>query len=188
MSKRHTLTLHQIITVYNDMFYHIDCVMRAWAKKKTPGKEDLFFAVKLVQQKLSKYYAEVTPSTCMRLMSAHILDPCWKLQSFRKCDKRMDSNPEYKTSYTTQYQDAFLKYVGNECSAKHRPVQVNKHESLTRSNLIPSETVLGSCQLSFDPYELSSDDEEYLTPNNVAETTPGRSDCAALVLAAAWPI
>jgi hypothetical protein len=32
---------------------------------------------------------------------------------------------------------------------------------------------------------LSSDDEEYLMPNNVAETTPGRSDCAAHLLTAA---
>jgi hypothetical protein len=32
---------------------------------------------------------------------------------------------------------------------------------------------------------LSSDDEDYLTPDNVAETRPGRSDCAARLLTAA---
>jgi len=32
---------------------------------------------------------------------------------------------------------------------------------------------------------MSSDDEEYLTPNNVAETTPGQSDCAPCELNAA---
>jgi hypothetical protein len=32
MSKRHTVTLHHIITVYNDMFDHMDGVMRALAK------------------------------------------------------------------------------------------------------------------------------------------------------------
>jgi hypothetical protein len=31
---------------------------------------------------------------------------------------------------------------------------------------------------------LSSDDEEYLTPNNVAETTPGQSDCPARLVTA----
>jgi len=46
MSKRHTVTLHHVITVYNDMFDHMDDVMRALAKKKTQWKEDLFFAVK----------------------------------------------------------------------------------------------------------------------------------------------
>jgi len=91
----------------------------------------------------------------------------------------MDINPEDVTSYTTQYQEAFLTYVENEYCAKHQCGLVNEHESLPRSNLIPSETVLGSCQSSFDPYDLSSDDEEYLTPNNVAETTPGRSYLAA---------
>jgi len=62
------------------MFDHMDGVMRALAKKKTPWKEDLFFAVKLAQQKLSKYYAEVTPSMGMLHISAHILDPFQKLR------------------------------------------------------------------------------------------------------------
>jgi hypothetical protein len=34
--------------------------------------------VKLAQQKLSKYYAEVTPTTGMLLISAHILLPFHK--------------------------------------------------------------------------------------------------------------
>jgi len=71
---RHTVTLHHVITVYNDKFDHMDGVMRALAKNKTQWKEDLFFAVKLARQKLSKYYAEVTPTTGMLLISAHILD------------------------------------------------------------------------------------------------------------------
>ena len=40
MSKQHTSTLHHIITVYNDMFDHMDGVMQALAKKKTQWKED----------------------------------------------------------------------------------------------------------------------------------------------------
>jgi hypothetical protein len=35
MSKRHTVTLHHVITVYNALFDHIDGVMRALPKKKT---------------------------------------------------------------------------------------------------------------------------------------------------------
>jgi len=54
MSKRHTVTLHHIITVYNVMFNHLDGVMRVVAKKKTQWNEDLFFAVKLALQKRSK--------------------------------------------------------------------------------------------------------------------------------------
>jgi len=173
------------MTVYNDMFDHMDGVMRALAKKKTPWKEDLCFAVKLARQKLSKYYAEVTPTTGMLLISAHILDPLRKLRSFRKWDKGMDINPEDETSYTTQYQEAFLKYVENEYCAQHRHVPVNKLEMVPSCNLVPSATASGSYQSSFDPYDLSSDDEEYLMPNNVAETTPGRSDRATRLLTAA---
>jgi len=182
MSKRHTVTLHHVITAYNDMFDQMDCVMGALAKKNTSWKEDLFFTVKLAQQKLSKYYTEVTPTTGMLLISAHILDPFRKLRSFRMWDKGMDIDPEDETSYTTQYQEAFLKYVENEYCPKHRHVPVNKLEMVPSSNLVPSAMASGSYQSSFDPYDLSRDDEEYLTPNNVAETTPGRSDHAGRLL------
>jgi hypothetical protein len=47
MSKQHTVTFHQVSTGYNDMINHMDGVMRAWAKKKTQWKEDLFVTVKL---------------------------------------------------------------------------------------------------------------------------------------------
>ena len=92
MSKRHTVTLHHVITLYNDTFDHMDGVLRALAKKNTQWKEDLYFAVKFAGQKLSKYYAEVTPTTGMLLIPAHILDPFRKLRSFRKWDKGSVSN------------------------------------------------------------------------------------------------
>jgi len=163
----------------------MDGVMRTLAKKKTQWKEDLFFAVKLARQKLSKYYAAVTPMTGILLISAHILDPFRKLRSFRKSDKGMDMNPEDDTSFTTQYQEAFLKYVENEYCAKHQRVPVNKLETIPSNNLLPSATASGSYQSSFDPYDLSSDDEEYLTPNNLAQTTPRQSDRTAHILTAA---
>jgi hypothetical protein len=141
--------------------------------------------VKLARQKISKYYTEVTPKTGKLLISAQILDPFWKLRSFRKWDKGMDINSEDETSYTTQYQEAFLKYVANEYCTKHRCVLVNKLETVLSSKLVPSATASGSYQSSCDPYDLSSDDEEYLTPNNVPVTTPRQSDRAARLLAAA---
>jgi hypothetical protein len=79
MSQRHTITLHHFITVYNNMFDHIDGLMCALAKKTTQWKEDLYFAVKVARQKLSKYYAEVTPMTSLLLISVQILDPFRKL-------------------------------------------------------------------------------------------------------------
>jgi hypothetical protein len=63
-------------------------------------------------------------------------------------------------------------------------VPVNKLETVPSSNFVPSATASGSYQSSFHTYDLSSDDEEYLTPNNVDETTPGLSDCAAPLLTA----
>jgi hypothetical protein len=115
-------------------------MMRALAKKKTQWNEDLFFAVKLARQKLSKCYAEVTPTMGMVPISVHILDPFRMLRSYRKWDKRMDINPEDETSYTTHYQQAFLKYVENEYCAKHQCVPVNTLQSLPSSDHISSAT------------------------------------------------
>jgi len=53
MSKRHTVTQHHIIIVYNDMFDHMDGVMGSFAKNKTQWKKDLYFAMKFAWQKLS---------------------------------------------------------------------------------------------------------------------------------------
>jgi len=75
--------------------------------------------------------------------------------------------------------------VENEYCAKHRRAPVNKLDTVLNSNLIPSAMASGSYQSSFDPYDLSSNDEEYLTPNNVPETTPGRSDRSARLFTAA---
>jgi hypothetical protein len=161
MSKRHTVTLHRAITVYNDMFDHMDGVMRALAKKKTQWNKDLFFAVMNVRQKLSKYYTVVTPTTGMLLIMAHILDPFRKLRSCRKWDKGMDINPDDETSYTTQYQEAFLKYVENEYCAKHRRFPVIKSDNTLNNNPSSFKMASRSGQSSCDPYDLSSDDDEY---------------------------
>jgi len=168
------------------MFDHLDGVIRAFAKKTTASKEDLFSAVKLDWRKLSSYYAEVTPTTCMLLISAHILDPFRNLRSCRKWDMGMDINPDDKTSYTTQHKQASLMCEETVYGAKLRRVSVNMHERVPSSTLIPSAMASGSCESSFDPYDLSINDEGYLTPNNVAETTPGQSDHAALLSTAAW--
>jgi len=100
-------------------------------------------------------------------------------------DKGIDINSEDEISYTTQYREAFLKYVENGYCAKHQHVMVNTFETVQNSNFVPSATASGYYQSSFDSYDSSSDDEEYKTPNNVAQTTPGRSDCAASILTAA---
>jgi hypothetical protein len=66
----------------------------------------------------------VTGTTGILLITAHILDPCLKLRSFRKWDQEMDYNHEDETSYTTQYWEAFLKYVENVYCAKQRRLLV----------------------------------------------------------------
>jgi len=62
----------------------------------------------LAHQKLSNYYAEVTPATGMHLISAQILDSFRNLRWVRKWDKGIDINPQDETSYSNQYQETSL--------------------------------------------------------------------------------
>ena len=78
-----------------------------------------------------------------------------------------------ETSYTTQYQEGFLEYLENEYCAKHQRVPVIESECVPSKDILPSATASASGESSFDPYDLSCDDEQYLTPTNVAEMTPG---------------
>jgi len=72
--------------------------------------------------------------------------------------------------------------VVKEYYAKHRRLPVIKPEKIPDNNSISSAIASRSGQSSYDTCDFSSDDEEYLMPNNVAKTTPGRSDRAALLL------
>jgi hypothetical protein len=96
-----------------------------------------------------------------------------------KWDKRMDINPEDETSYNVQCQLAFLKYVEYEYCIKHRRLLVTKPESIPNYNLFFSRMASRSGQSSYDHYDLSSNDDEYLMHNHLGEMTPGRSDPAA---------
>jgi len=162
MSKRYTVTLYHVITIYIYMFNHTDGVIWALAKKITPWKEHLYFTVKVARQKLSKYHDEVTPMTGLLVISAHILDAIRKLRSYRTWDKVRDSNPEDEIFSTTHYQDAFLQYVQNEYCAQHRLMSVIDPQNVSHSIHFPSGNASGFGQSSFDPYGISSTDEDCL--------------------------
>jgi hypothetical protein len=62
--------------------------------------------------------------------------------------------------------------VGNEYSTKSGCVPFFITESIQSKNLFPSPMCSRSGESSEAPYDLSGDDEEYLMPKCVAETTP----------------
>ena len=72
----------------------------------------------------------------------------------------------------------------NKYFPKLRWLSVTEQEQLRSNDFIPSATASQSRQSFFDPYDLSSDNEEYLTPKNGTKTTPGRSDPAVRLLTA----
>jgi hypothetical protein len=52
----------------------------------------------------------------------------------------MDINPEDESFYTTHYQEAFLKYLGNQYCPQHRGVPDKKFETMAHSNLVALAT------------------------------------------------
>jgi hypothetical protein len=58
----------------------------------------------------------------------------------------------------------------------------NKPEGLLTNNIFPSAPSAISVQSSFNPYDFSVDDEEYLTANNQAEMTPRQRNRRACLL------
>jgi len=141
--------------------------------------------MKFAHQKLSNKYTEVTPTTGVVLISAEILDSFGTLRSFWKWDQGMDINPENETSYTTQYQEAFLKYVETEYSAEHQRLPITTPESVPHNNLFSPATVSRSGQSCYDPSDFFSDAEQFLMSENVAGTTAGWSNHAVRFLTAA---
>jgi hypothetical protein len=65
----------------------------------------------------------------------------------------MDITPEDETSYTTQYQEAFLKYVEDKYYAKHTGLPVTKPKNTPNNNLSSSAMASSSGQSSYDPYD-----------------------------------
>jgi len=184
MSKQHTVTLYHVRNATNVMFNHLDGILWALGQQKK-CKEELYFAVKFACQKLSKWYIDVSPMMGIHLISANILDSFQMFWLCRKWDEGMHSDPEDETSYTTQFQKAFLKYAVNEYCAKHQHLPIIKPESVPNNNLFSSTMASRSGQSSYDTYDLTSKDEEYLMPQNVAKTMPSQSDCAVSLLTAA---
>jgi hypothetical protein len=99
----------------------------------------------------------------------------------------LDNNPEDKTSYSIQYQDACLKYLEKrKYCAKHGRVPVAMDENTPNIDFSSSAIASRSGQSSYVPYDLCSDDDEYLIPTSVAETTPTRSDRTSRLSTDAW--
>jgi len=182
--KWHMVTPLHIITVYNDMFNYMDGIMQALAKENNEWKEDWYFAVWIAHQKLSEYFTEVTSTTGVLPNSADIVDPFQKKRSFSKWAKGIDITAEDETSYTTEHQDVFLKYVVYEYCAKHSRLPMINPESVPSNNIFCSTMASRTGQSSYDLYDLPSIDKEYLMGENLGETTPRRSNHAACALAA----
>jgi len=81
--------------------------------------------------------------------------------------------PQNEISQTTQLQETFQQTVENEYWAKHLQMSIRKPSNDPSCNLLPAVKASGFGQPSFVPYDLSSDDEEYLIHNSSAKRTPG---------------
>jgi len=72
--------------------------------------------------------------------------------------------------------------IHHQFGSDPRPDLKWRSRTLAYTNLIPPGMASRPCQLSCDPYDLSSDDEDNFLPNNVAGTTTGQSNRSARLL------
>jgi hypothetical protein len=96
----------------------------------------------------------------------------------------MDVILEDEGSFTAQYKDTFLKYMKHEYSSKDRITPNFNLQTPNHNDPFSTLPVSGPGHSFYDPYDLSSEDAEYITPANIVESTPGRSHCAALLVTA----
>jgi hypothetical protein len=75
-------------------------------------------------------------------------------------------------SQTTQYQEALQQTVENEYLAKHLQMSIRKPSNDPSSNLVSAVKPSGFGHPSVVPYDLSSDDDEYLVGRRSDERTP----------------
>jgi hypothetical protein len=111
-------------------------------------------------------------------ISAHILDGVCKLRFIKSNNKGMHITQEDVTSYTPQYQEAFLMYVEIKHCTIHRYLTVIKPKCVPMNNRCTSAMFWTAGESSFATYGLPSDDEEYSMPNSVSYTMPRQSNHA----------
>jgi hypothetical protein len=63
-------------------------------------------------------------------------------------------------------------HLENKYCAKHRHLHFVKPERVPSNNIFPSAIASGFNRSSFNPYVSSRDDEDFLTPINVATAAP----------------
>jgi len=108
---------------------------------------------------------------------------CYPNWLSNNCGKEMHVNSQNETSNTTQYQQqAFLKYVENQYSVKHRSLPIVKLQRVLSTRLYFSGIDFGCIESSCDLYDLSSKNAEYVIIKYVAKMTPTWSNRIARVL------
>jgi hypothetical protein len=85
------------------MFHPRDGIMGAFALKMTQWKKYLYFSIKCAYQKLSNYYAEITPTMGVLLIAAYSFNSFKQLRLSKKRNNGMEITCEEESLYTTHY-------------------------------------------------------------------------------------
>jgi len=161
MSKRHTVALHHVTTIFNDMFDHLDGVLRAPAKKKTQRKDDLYFAVKFARQSCPNTLLKSLQRR-VRFLFQHIF-----LILFRSCNRLGNGTREWLSILRMRLlilpntMRHFWSMWRTNTAPNIRCLSVTTHYKLQSNDFIHSAMPSQSGQSSCDPYDMSSGDKEY---------------------------
>ena len=180
MSKRHTITLHRVISIYNEMFDHLEGALRSLKRKQSAWKVDVRRAVRATHVKLQSYYAKVTPESGLLLILAALLDPFRKTKSFRSWDANMNIDPKDSESYTAQYTEAFLNYweemyVIPQCTRKVKVEEKDDRDTETESATYNGSSTSRSTSPDVAYFSDSSDEFIHGSDPTCPPVTPARA-------------
>ena len=153
LSQTKDTTVHNIFRVYNQLFDHLDVLIRRLGKKKVPWKQAMLHSLEVGRDKLKFYYAKTEEIHGNLYAIGTILAPQHKLQFFSggEYSDDIESRATYKA-----YLERFLEPYQKPIPKAQRPQRLVQQKSDDMEDLFDEVTPV--------PHQMNTNNEltEYL--------------------------
>ena len=109
LSKTKEVTVHNVFSLYNSLFDHIEISMSRLRRKQLPWKKQILQALEAAKEKLSIYYGKTNQEHGYLYAMSTILAPKFKLQFFSD-ENWSDNNYEWRDKYLQYLHNYFQPY------------------------------------------------------------------------------
>jgi hypothetical protein len=138
LSKTRDVTVHNIFSIYNRLFNHLDTTEKKLKRKGVPWKKRMLQALRAAKKKLSKYYTATDNEAYGTVYAiATILCPSKKLRYFDNADWRGTNKKGEPVDFMKTYREVLQK----------------EFRRYQQQQQVTSEKEPANVQVSFDPVE-----------------------------------